>query len=120
MTPILIGACAKPAGAMSVPAAATVRPTRSSMSQRFCIEVTSVLSLLCSSRAARLGTGMIADGVYSGRSRPGPMIIRELQRLHHARGFVPRAELSAVAARLGVPLYRVHEVASFFPQFRAT
>jgi NADH:ubiquinone oxidoreductase subunit F (NADH-binding)/NADH:ubiquinone oxidoreductase subunit E len=48
------------------------------------------------------------------------MIIRELQRLHRARGFVPRAELSTVAARLGVPLYRVHEVVSFFPQFRAT
>ena len=46
------------------------------------------------------------------------MIIRELQRLHQARGFVPREELSGVAARLGVPLYRVHEVVSFFPQFR--
>ncbi|HEY2994693.1 MAG TPA: NAD(P)H-dependent oxidoreductase subunit E [Methylomirabilota bacterium] len=48
------------------------------------------------------------------------MIIPELQRLHRAHGFVPRAELSSVAARLGVPLYRVHEVASFFPQFRDT
>ena len=48
------------------------------------------------------------------------MIIRELQRLHRAHGFVSRGELSEVAARLGLPLYRVHEVASFFPQFRTS
>jgi NADH:ubiquinone oxidoreductase subunit F (NADH-binding)/NADH:ubiquinone oxidoreductase subunit E len=48
------------------------------------------------------------------------MIIPELQRLHRAHGFVPRGELAEVAARLQVPLYRVHEVASFYPQFRTT
>jgi len=48
------------------------------------------------------------------------MIIRELQRIQHAQGWLPRAALSEVAARLRVPLYRVHEVASFFPHFRAT
>jgi NADH:ubiquinone oxidoreductase subunit F (NADH-binding)/NADH:ubiquinone oxidoreductase subunit E len=48
------------------------------------------------------------------------MIIRELQELHRARGYVSRQDLSDVAARLAVPLYRVHEVASFFPHFRTT
>ena len=48
------------------------------------------------------------------------MIIRELQQVYRAQGWLPRAALSEVAARLGVPLYRVHEVASFFPHFRAT
>jgi formate dehydrogenase beta subunit len=48
------------------------------------------------------------------------MIIRELQRVHRAQGWVPRAALSDIAVRLGVPLYRVQEVASFFPQFRTT
>jgi len=48
------------------------------------------------------------------------MIIRELQRLHHAQGFVGRGDLSEVANRLGVPLYRVHEVASFYPHFRTS
>jgi len=33
---------------------------------------------------------------------------------------VGRGELSEVADRLGVPLYRVHEVASFYPHFRTS
>jgi formate dehydrogenase/bidirectional [NiFe] hydrogenase diaphorase subunit len=57
---------------------------------------------------------------YTPGGPTSPMIIRELQRLHHAQGFVGRAELSEVAARLGVPLYRVHEVASFYPHFRTS
>jgi NADH:ubiquinone oxidoreductase subunit F (NADH-binding)/NADH:ubiquinone oxidoreductase subunit E len=48
------------------------------------------------------------------------MIVTELQRLHRARGFLPRSELAEVASRLGVPPYRVHEVVSFFPHFRTT
>ncbi|HET7342194.1 MAG TPA: NAD(P)H-dependent oxidoreductase subunit E, partial [Methylomirabilota bacterium] len=48
------------------------------------------------------------------------MIIEELQRLQHERGFLSREDLAAAAARLAVPLYRVHEVASFFPGFRTT
>ena len=47
------------------------------------------------------------------------MIIRELQKVHRAQGWVPRIALAEVAARLGVPFYRVHEVASFYPQFRS-
>jgi NADH:ubiquinone oxidoreductase subunit F (NADH-binding)/NADH:ubiquinone oxidoreductase subunit E len=62
---------------------------------------------------------MIAEAVYSGRFAAA-MIIRELQRIQHARGFLPRDELAAVAERLAVPLFRVHEVASFFPAFRTT
>src|SRR5438128_1104104 len=115
MTPILIGACARP-GAVSAP---TMRPTRSIASQRFCIEMTS-MGQVCSSAAGAAGHRNDNRGGILRGGHELSMIIRELQRLHRARGFVPRAELSTVAARLGVPLYRVHEVVSFFPQFRTT
>ncbi|MFO0871711.1 MAG: NADH-ubiquinone oxidoreductase-F iron-sulfur binding region domain-containing protein [Pirellulales bacterium] len=45
------------------------------------------------------------------------MILQELLRLQHTFGYLPRQQLSALAQRLGVPLYRIHEVASFYPHF---
>ena len=45
------------------------------------------------------------------------MIVQELLRLQERHGFVPRRQMAELADRLAVPLYRVHEVASFFPHF---
>ena len=46
------------------------------------------------------------------------MIVQELLRLQEQHGFVPRRQMTELADRLAVPLYRVHEVASFFPHFK--
>jgi NADH:ubiquinone oxidoreductase subunit F (NADH-binding)/NADH:ubiquinone oxidoreductase subunit E len=46
------------------------------------------------------------------------MIVQELLRLQEHHGYVPRRQMAALADRLAVPLYRIHEVASFFPHFR--
>jgi NADH:ubiquinone oxidoreductase subunit F (NADH-binding) len=46
------------------------------------------------------------------------MILQELHRIQERCGFLPEAELRALAERLRVPLYRLHEVASFYPHFR--
>ena len=46
------------------------------------------------------------------------MIIQELQHLQHQHGYLPRAALRQLSDRLAVPLYRIQEVASFFPHFR--
>lgn len=46
------------------------------------------------------------------------MIIQELQRLQHEHGYLPRSALRQLSERLAVPLYRIHEVASFYPHFR--
>jgi NADH:ubiquinone oxidoreductase subunit F (NADH-binding)/NADH:ubiquinone oxidoreductase subunit E len=46
------------------------------------------------------------------------MILQELLRLQDRFGYLPRRELLSLARRLAVPLYRVHEVASFYPHFR--
>ena len=40
--------------------------------------------------------------------------LRAVQRLH---GYLPEAELRALATRLDLPLYHVHSVASFYPHF---
>lgn len=48
------------------------------------------------------------------------MIIRELHHIQRRAGYLPRAELAALAARLGAPLSRIQEVASFFPHFKLT
>lgn len=45
------------------------------------------------------------------------MIVQELLRLQDTFGYLPRKQLAALANRLSVPLYRVHEVATFFPHF---
>jgi len=46
------------------------------------------------------------------------MIIQELQQLQHAHGYLPRNALRQLSDRLAVPLYRLQEVASFYPHFR--
>lgn len=46
------------------------------------------------------------------------MIVQRLQAVQEERGYLPDAELEKVAREARVPLYRVQEVASFFPHFR--
>lgn len=48
------------------------------------------------------------------------MIVQALQEIQHRFGFLPTSELRSLAERTGTPLYRLHEVASFFPHFRRT
>src|SRR5688500_249336 len=48
------------------------------------------------------------------------MIVQELVALQHEHGYLPDDALQALAQRLSVPLYRLQEVASFFPHFRRT
>ncbi|HEX8201335.1 MAG TPA: NAD(P)H-dependent oxidoreductase subunit E, partial [Isosphaeraceae bacterium] len=48
------------------------------------------------------------------------MIIQELLEIQERRGYLPAPELEALAGRLGVPLHRLHEVASGFPHYRLT
>jgi NADH:ubiquinone oxidoreductase subunit F (NADH-binding)/NADH:ubiquinone oxidoreductase subunit E len=45
------------------------------------------------------------------------MIVQELLRIQQRHGYVPRRQMAELADRLAVPLYRVHEVASFYPHF---
>ena len=46
------------------------------------------------------------------------MIVQELHHIQERCGYLPVEELQALAKRLGVPLHRVHEVASFYPLYR--
>lgn len=46
------------------------------------------------------------------------MIVQELHRIQHDHGFLPEPELRRLAERTRTPLYRLQEVASFFPHFR--
>jgi NADH:ubiquinone oxidoreductase subunit F (NADH-binding)/NADH:ubiquinone oxidoreductase subunit E len=46
------------------------------------------------------------------------MIIHELHTIQRQHGYLPVTELQALSRRLNVPLYRIHGVASFYPQFR--
>jgi NADH:ubiquinone oxidoreductase subunit F (NADH-binding) len=48
------------------------------------------------------------------------MIIQELRCIQDRFGYLPEDELRALGERLTVPLYRLHEVASFFPHYRLT
>lgn len=45
------------------------------------------------------------------------MIIQALQDLQSRHGYLPRRALHQLADRLAVPLYRIQEVASFYPHF---
>src|SRR5262249_52498646 len=45
------------------------------------------------------------------------MIVQALQEIQRKHRYLPRSELKALARRLEVPLYRIQEVASFFPHF---
>ena len=46
------------------------------------------------------------------------MIVQRLHEIQDRLGFLPDAELAKVAREANVPLYRVQEVAGFFPHFR--
>jgi NADH:ubiquinone oxidoreductase subunit F (NADH-binding)/NADH:ubiquinone oxidoreductase subunit E len=46
------------------------------------------------------------------------MIVQELHHIQSEHGYLPEAELRALAERTGTKLYRLQEVASFFPHFR--
>lgn len=48
------------------------------------------------------------------------IIVEELNKIRDRRGYLPEADLKALAERLSVPLYRVEEVVSFFPHYRKT
>lgn len=46
------------------------------------------------------------------------MLVQELYRIQSRLGWLPDAELRALAQRCRVPLYRLEEISSFFPHFR--
>ena len=46
------------------------------------------------------------------------MIVQALQDIQRRHGFLPTDELRSLSKSSGTPLYRLHEVASFFPHFR--
>jgi formate dehydrogenase beta subunit len=48
------------------------------------------------------------------------MIIEELHHIQHKHGYVPEKELYELAARINVPVYELHGVATFYPHFRMT
>jgi NADH:ubiquinone oxidoreductase subunit F (NADH-binding)/NADH:ubiquinone oxidoreductase subunit E len=48
------------------------------------------------------------------------MILQELNAIQDRWGYLPTDELHGLARRLNVPLYRLHEVASFYPRYRLT
>lgn len=48
------------------------------------------------------------------------MIVQALHDIQHRHGYLPRPELVLLADRIDTPLFRIEEVASFFPHFRKT
>jgi NADH:ubiquinone oxidoreductase subunit F (NADH-binding)/NADH:ubiquinone oxidoreductase subunit E len=46
------------------------------------------------------------------------VIVQELHHIQHRHRFLPEPELRKLAERTGTPLYRLQEVASFFPHFK--
>src|SRR5437867_1109143 len=44
--------------------------------------------------------------------------LRKIQKNPKHGGFLPEGELRALSDRIGTPLYRLQEVASYFPHFR--
>ena len=48
------------------------------------------------------------------------MIFDGLREIQHRFGYLPAEELKILAAKIDVPLYRLHGVASFYPHFRLT
>jgi NADH:ubiquinone oxidoreductase subunit F (NADH-binding)/NADH:ubiquinone oxidoreductase subunit E len=47
-----------------------------------------------------------------------PQILPELQRIQHEQGFLDRSAMEQFSKASGIPLHRLHAVASFFPHFR--
>ena len=54
-----------------------------------------------------------------GRAPTSP-IFDELRGIQRTHGYLPGAELRALADRIGVPLFHVQGVASFYPAFFLT
>jgi NADH:ubiquinone oxidoreductase subunit F (NADH-binding)/NADH:ubiquinone oxidoreductase subunit E len=48
------------------------------------------------------------------------LIFDGLREIQHRFGYLPAEELKHLAAKIDVPLYRLHGVASFYPHFRLT
>ncbi len=48
------------------------------------------------------------------------MIFDGLREIQHRFGYLPAEELKNLAAKIDIPLYRLHGVASFYPHFRLT
>ena len=48
------------------------------------------------------------------------MLVQELHAIQHRHRYLPAEELRRLAERTGTPLYRLQEIASFFPHFRLT
>jgi formate dehydrogenase beta subunit len=48
------------------------------------------------------------------------MILQQLNLIQRRHGYLPRAALVALADQLAVPLYRIQEVASFYPHYRTS
>lgn len=48
------------------------------------------------------------------------MIFEELKAIQRQHGYLPANQLVALSSRVGVPLYQIHGVASFYPHFRLT
>ena len=46
------------------------------------------------------------------------MIVQALHDIQQRFHYLPADELQALSKRLGVPLHRIHEVASFYPLYR--
>jgi len=46
------------------------------------------------------------------------MIVKRLREIQNRYGYLPDQELAQLARLVGVPMYRIEEVASFFPAFR--
>ncbi|CAN5684995.1 NADH-quinone oxidoreductase subunit NuoF [soil metagenome] len=46
------------------------------------------------------------------------MIVQALREIQNRCGYLPAEELQALSQRINQPLYRLHEVASFFPHYR--
>src|SRR5262245_36693997 len=47
-------------------------------------------------------------------------IVPALHRIQHKHGYLEPDEMKAFSQESGIPLHRLHEVASFFPHFRFT
>jgi formate dehydrogenase beta subunit len=59
---------------------------------------------------------MTLHSLSTGRYR----ILPELRRIQGKHGYLDRNELKRFSSDSGIPLYRLHAVASFFPHFRLT
>src|SRR5260370_42102559 len=65
------------------------------------------------------GEYRIPDIFRGSVERPAPTspIFDELRGVQRAHGYLPEGELRALAERLGIPLFRLQAVASFYPHF---